>query len=180
MPKIAFAPFRKAEIVALAEEARKKYHGLSIDEVAELENIILIREPDARSKKAGYASSIRSEAPKRIASLSRPGSYLLSFSEKEITLHDAIVINPLYGIPEQEIFWHEFYHLWYSPTRKMKADFFHQYSTDTVLENQEEKRANIFAAYLLIPNVEQEDTVQSVSEKWNVSCEMAELRLFVK
>src|SRR4051812_19566450 len=117
MPRHVHIPIRREEIISLAISAREKYSGSSIDQVAERENIILIREPDAASKKAGYASSIRSESPKRILSVSRPGTYLLSFVEKEITYYDSIVINPLYGIPEPEIFWHEFYHLWYSPSR---------------------------------------------------------------
>jgi hypothetical protein len=176
MPKIAFTPFRKAEIIALAEFARKKYFGMSIDEIAERENIILIREPDANSKKAGYACAIKKESPKRIESLAAPGTFVLSFHEKEITYHNAIVINPLYGIPEREIFWHEFYHLWYSPSRQMRLDFFHQFSTGGALDAQEERRANMFAAYFLIPELESGDTLQIVSEKFGVSADLARLR----
>jgi hypothetical protein len=179
MPRIAFTPFRKAEVIELAESARKKYSGMTIDEVAECENIILVREPDAASKKAGYACSIKSEVPKRIESLSQPGKFILSFTEKEITFHDSIVINPLYGIPEQEIFWHEFYHLWYSPSRRLKLEFFHQFSTGATLDAQEERRANIFAAHVLIPSLEGADTPTVLSEKWNVSEEMAMVRLQV-
>ncbi len=148
-----------------------------IDEVADFENIILIREPEAGSKKAGYACSIKSEAPKRIESLSQPGKFILSFTEKEITFHDCIVINPLYGIPEREIFWHEFYHLWYSPSRQLKLDFFHQFSTGGTLDAQEEKRANLFAAHVLIPRVEESDTPDVLGEKWNVSEELGRIRL---
>jgi hypothetical protein len=179
MPRIAFTPFRKAEIIALAEFARKKYFGMNIDEIAESENIILIRAPDADSKKAGYACAIKKEAPKWIKSLSHPGKFVLSFHEKEISYHNAIVINPLYGIPECEIFWHEFYHLWYSPSRQMKLDFFHQFSTGGALDAQEERRANMFAAYYLIPELESGDTPQSVSEKYFVSDDLARLRLRV-
>jgi Zn-dependent peptidase ImmA (M78 family) len=175
--KIAFVPFRKAEIVALAESAREKYRGLSIDEIARRENIILLRQPDAYSKKAGFASSIRIESPRMIRSLSRPGEYLFSFCEKEISFDDCIVINPLYGIPEREVFWHEFYHLWYSPSRKNNKDFFHQFSTGGALDVQEEKRANIFAAYILVPEVNRDDTPESLSEKWNVSADLILLRL---
>src|SRR5689334_20550188 len=147
MPRIAFTPFRKNEIIALAKSTREKYSGMSIDEVAERENIILIREPDANSKKAGYACALKSETPKRIESLQVPGKFVLSFSEKEISYYDCIVINPLFGIPEREIFWHEFYHLWYSPSRQMKMEFFHQFSTGGALDAQEERRANMFAAH---------------------------------
>jgi hypothetical protein len=177
MPKLAYAPVRKAEIIGLASLARKKYEGLSLDQVAEFENIILIREPDANSKKAGYACSLKSEAPKLIPSLSRPGEYILSFKEKEIIFNDCIVINPLYGIPEREIFWHEFYHLWYSPSRKTTMDFFHQYSTGGVLDSQEERRANMFAAFMLIPEVGEGETAESVCERFGVSREMARLRI---
>ena len=177
MPKIAFTPLRKAEIIGLAAYARKKYEGLTFDQVAERENIILIREPDANSKKAGYACSLKSETPKLIPSLSRPGEYILSYREKEIIFHDCIVINPLYGIPEREIFWHEFYHLWYSPSRQMKMDFFHQYSTGGALDSQEERRANMFAAFMLIPEVGKGDTAEVVSERFGVSVDLGRLRL---
>ncbi|MEP7235518.1 MAG: ImmA/IrrE family metallo-endopeptidase [Ignavibacteriota bacterium] len=177
MPKIAIAPVRKAEVIALAAAAQAKYSGMKIDEVADRENIILIREPDPDSKKAGYACSLKIVEPKFIPSVSRPGEYILSFAEKNISYTDCIVINPLYGISDQEIFWHEFYHLWYSPSRKLQADFFHQYSTEGVLDHQEERRANMFAAYFLIPEVAREDTPQMISEKFNVSREMSQLRL---
>jgi hypothetical protein len=177
MPKIAYAPIRKAEIIGLARAAREKYFRMNIDQVAECENIILIHEPDALSKKAGYACSLKSQAPKLIPSLSRPGEYILSFVEKDIIYNDCIVINPLYGIPEREIFWHEFYHLWYSPSRKTTMDFFHQYSTGGVLDSQEERRANMFAAHFLVPKVEKEDTPQSIGERFSVSLDLARLRL---
>ena len=177
MPKIAFTPLRKAEIISLADAARKKYDGLTIDQIAGRENIILIREPSAISKKAGYACSIKSEVPKLIPSLSRPGEFILSYREKDISYHDCIVINPLYGIPEREIFWHEFYHLWYSPSRKATMDFYHQYSTGGVLDTQEERRANMFAAYMLIPELAKEDSPQMIIEKFNVSSDLARLRL---
>jgi hypothetical protein len=176
LPRIAFTPFLKEEIVALAKLERDKYGGMSIDEVAEQENIILIREPDAHSKKAGYACSLKSQTPKRIESLSIPGKFILSFREKEISYYDCIVINPLYGIPEREIFWHEFYHLWYSPSRQMKLEFFHQFSTGGTLDAQEEKRANIFAAYMLIPAIEREDSLPNLSAKWSVSERLARIR----
>jgi hypothetical protein len=175
MPKFAFAPFRKAEIIGLAAYARKKYEGLTLDQVAERENIILVREPDANSKKAGYACSLKSERPKLIPSLSRPGEYILSFREKEIIFHDCIVINSLYGIPEREIFWHEFYYLWYSPSRKTTMDFFHQYSTGGALDAQEERRANMFAACMLRPEVDPDDKVLIVSEKFTVGRDMHQL-----
>src|SRR5437764_11598 len=89
MPKVAFTPFRNAEIAALAAYAREKYSGMSIDEVAQCENIILVREPDVHSKKAGYACSLKSEAPKKIMSLTLPGKFILSYREKEILYFDS-------------------------------------------------------------------------------------------
>ncbi len=177
MNRIAYTPIRKAEIIALADAARQKFSGMSIDLVAESENIILIRQPDASSKKAGYACVFPSIKPKLIPSLSRPGEFVLSFAEKETIYHDCIVLNPLYGIPEREIFWHEYYHLWYSPSRKVQMDFFHQFSTSGALDSQEERRANMFAAYFLIPKIESEDTAEIVSEKWGVSELLAKVRL---
>lgn len=177
MQKIAFIPIRRAEIIGLAQAAAKKYRELSLDEIAERENIILVRQPDPTSKKAGYAAAFPTKKLKRLKSASRPGEFILSFTEIQVTYHDCIVINPQYGIPEREVFWHEYYHLWYSPSRKMKMDLFQQFSTGGTLDSQEERRANIFAAYMLIPQIEKGDTVQSICEKWGVSLEMAEIRL---
>lgn len=177
MQKIAFIPFRRVEIIGLAHATAEKYRGLSLDEVAERENIILIRQPDPISRKAGYAAAFPMKKLKRLPSSARPGEFILSFAEIQISYHDCIVINPKYGIPEPEVFWHEYYHLCFSPSRKMKMDMFQQFSTGGTLDNQEERRANVFAAYMLIPDIEKADTPISISQKWNVSLELAELRL---
>ena len=54
---------------------------------------------------------------------------------------------------------------------------FHQYSTGGVLDSQEERRANLFAAFMLIPEVGKGETVSELSERFNVSGDLARLRL---
>ena len=196
--KTIVTPVRREEIVALADYYRKKYKGLSIDEVALREDILLVRMPDENVSARGYATAFpKGERRKRIASLTRPGEYIISQCEWETLWQDCIVINtapqtaPPLNLPhigggdlgssalrdedlipspsanvegdrfdtkyqkqgvahpasEAFVFWHEFYHLGYSPTRNT-AKFFHSFSTTGILDAQEERRANEFAGLM--------------------------------
>lgn len=151
MPKSVHIPFRRDEIASLAAEAHKRYAGLTIDEIAERENIKLVRMPDPHVHKAGFSAAIpvRTNRRKRVSSLARPGEYVLSLTEYEMEYHNAIIINTASGIPEEAIFWHEFYHLWYSPTVNNARFHEGEYSTAGVLDAQEERRANLFASLML-------------------------------
>jgi hypothetical protein len=191
--KTPFIPIRRDEIAEIARHLKEKYRDMTIDEVAEKEDIILVREPDASSKKAGYSVTFpRGKRRKRIPSLARPGTFIVSVSEWDTIFQDAIVINteyrpepppahPLRGVhppphlwrgikpleppstnveggwgvapvvapSEEEIFWHEFYHLWYSPTVNNARFHNGDYSTAGALDAQEERRANEFAKAML-------------------------------
>ena len=161
--KTIVTPVRREEIVALADYYRKKYKGLSIDDVALREDILLVRMPDENVSARGYATAFpKGERRKRIASLTRPGEFIISQCEWETLWQDCIVINSSSGFqPEQLdglqtrptenfVFWHEFYHLGYSPTRNT-AKFFHSFSTTGALDAQEERRANEFAGLMSEP-----------------------------
>jgi hypothetical protein len=152
--KTPFIPIRRDEIADIARHLKEKYRDMTIDEVATKEDIILVREPAADSKKAGYSVTFpRGKRRKRIPSLARPGTYIVSLSEWETIFQDAIVINTEYDMKprlrEEEIFWHEFYHLWYSPTVNNARFHNGDYSTAGALDAQEERRANEFARLMI-------------------------------
>jgi hypothetical protein len=166
--KTIITPIRREEIRELAEYYRRKYIGMSIDKVAQREGILLVREADELVAAHGFATAVpNGKRRKRIPSLSHPGEYIVSKCEWETIWQECIVINSrteLYsvheGVPdgiqfrptdplqfrptEVFVFWHEFYHLGYSPTRNT-AKFFHSFSTTGILDAQEERRANEFA-----------------------------------
>ncbi|HYM19776.1 MAG TPA: hypothetical protein VEW28_02100 [Candidatus Kapabacteria bacterium] len=172
-----FIPLRRDEIVALAARTREEFKNCPIDEVARREKIILQRIADERTEKAGFCCILDNTAPKPIASKARPGETLFSFAEKKRNLYPAIIINPARTKFEQEVFWHEYYHLYYSPSRKIGAVFFGGYSTAGVLDKQEERRADLFAAFVLIPTIEKDDTIETLTEKFGVSYALANIRL---
>jgi len=171
-----FVPLRREEIQALAGDARKRYLGKSIDDVAEKEGLLLIRQPDANTTKEGFCCVLPTTRRKRLASSVRPDRQLISFAEKEKVFINAIIINPCATNNEEEVFWHEYYHLLYSPSRS-GVTFYGGYSSGGVLDKQEENRANLFAACMLIPEIENDDTMYSLAEKYDVSFEIAKARL---
>lgn len=174
--KTPFVPLRREEIVALAVEARKRFVGKNIDQVAEYEGLLLIRQPDPNTTKEGFCCVLPTTRRKRLASSVRPDWQLISFAEKEKVFINAIIINPCATNNEVEVFWHEYYHLLYSPSRS-GVTFYGGYSSGGVLDKQEENRANLFAAYMLIPEIESHDTMYSLAEKYDVSFEIAQARL---
>jgi Zn-dependent peptidase ImmA (M78 family) len=58
--------------------------------------------------------------------------------------------------------------------------FYGGYSSGGVLDKQEEGRANLFAAFILMPDIEEDDTIYSLAEKFDVSLEIASARLRVR
>jgi hypothetical protein len=175
--KQAFTPYRTHEIIDLAVAARERHDGRSIDEIAEAEEIILMRIPDAAATRAGFSCILKYPSAKPIASSANAGAALFSFAEQIEVQYPAIVINPLRTDNEREVFWHEYYHLWYSPSRNTNASFFTEYSTAGVMDRQEERRANLFAAYVLIEEISVTDSVESLGLKYRVSPQIARLRL---
>jgi hypothetical protein len=171
-----FVPPRRDEIAALAAETRTRYAGKSIDAIAEDEHLLLIRQPDPNTTKEGFCCVLPRTRRKRLASSARPDNELISFAEEEKIFINVIIINPCATDNEPEVFWHEYYHLLYSPSRS-GVTFYGGYSSGGVLDKQEENRANLFAACMLIPTIETDDSMYSLAEKYDVSFEIAKARL---
>jgi hypothetical protein len=173
----AFVPVRRDEIALLAAAVHKKFANTSLDDIAEREGIIFLRVPDEHTFKAGFSCILGSPEPKKLQSSAIPGENVFSFSERSRSSYPAIIINSAKTICEAEVFWHEYYHLFYSPSRTGSATFFDGYLTAGVLDKQEERRANLFAAHMLMPSVEKSDTIEMLVEKFGVSAELAKLRI---
>ncbi len=176
-------PVRTEDILEIADYYKHRYRGYTIDEVAADEDIILVRMPDMLAKKAGYAVSAPvSMRRKRIPSLAMPGRMLISYTEWEQIFQDCIVINTAYNCSddvckftapnENEVFWHEFYHVRYSPTENT-ASGKGAYSMIGVRTAQEERRANTFAGMMVIADTDGCDTIEDVMRKWGVTREVA-------
>jgi len=160
----AHVPVRREELLLLAEHNRAIYKGLSLEAIAEVAGFIFIREAGGPSAPGGFAYS-------RIESMA-------DGSKRQF---DAMVINPEHVneagelVDERQTFWHEYYHLWYSPSRVDSPSDPMFYSTRGALHAQEERRANEFAAAMLIDSVEPGQTPQMIAERYQVTTDLAAL-----
>lgn len=173
----AFTPYRIDEVIALARATAERFRGLSIEEIAEQEGIILQLLADPVATKEGFCCVLSLVHPKTIASEAKTGAVLFSFEEEEVTTHPAIVINPARAGKIEEVFWHEYYHLLYSPSRPGGATFFGGYSTAGVLDKQEERRADVFAAFVLVPELRPQDTPSLLIIEHRMSERLAQVRI---
>ncbi|SRR5579883_661769 len=172
--KVSFA--RRDKIVQLAEEIRQRYDPTNIDDVAKTNSLILVRTPGAEGRDAGFAYVHYTQAPLYIESLARPEEELRVWGNSERNYIRSIVINTNAGIPEAEIFWHEWYHLFYSPLGIQRSERFeHHYSTEGAVHNQEERRADEFAAAVLIPSIEGLADIHEIVERYHVSERLASI-----
>ncbi len=158
-------PLRREEIRDLAHHFRERYAGWPIERVAEREKIILLRGPSPANQ--GGFSNVTIEED----------------SDGLLRPIPAIVINTAYRtphgepVPEREIFWHEFYHSFYSPaSNDLSVDHDH-YSTRGALHAQEERRAQEFAAWMLVERLALGDTPHDLAERYAVSTDLARIAL---
>lgn len=173
----AFVPYRRDEIIALAHQTREQFGAYSLDEIAERLGILFLRRPDPNATKAGFSCIMKHRRRKHIPSVARPGKYIFSFHECEEIFDQVIVINPFRASHEREVFWHEYYHLYYSPSRGGGMDYLGGFSTSGVLDKQEEWRANLFAAVILIPTLKADDTPIKLAAEFGVSTAIANIRM---
>src|SRR5437868_6664235 len=96
MPIGILRPLRIAEIRDFARKLRTRYQRMTLDEIAAKENIILIR-TSSGAKEDGFSFLERTSA----------------LLDKQFFIR-SIVINKNSPKSEEEIFWHEFYHLLFS------------------------------------------------------------------
>jgi hypothetical protein len=175
MPNTLLAPIRRQDILKLAAETRNRFSTASIDDVAHMTDIILVRTRGPFGKDAGFAHIDFLQEPVFIESLARPFERVRVWGHTKPEPIRSIVINSNGGIPEREVFWHEYFHLFYSPHAVQHSErFTHRFSTEGALHHQEERRANEFAAAVLIPSILTSLTVSEIAERFGVSDRLAE------
>ncbi len=168
-------PLRRERIVQLASDIRARYNPREIDYIASEHGIVLIRSAGAVGRDAGFAYIEFVRRPELIESLSHPDRPVLVWGGWRKEPLYSIVINTNSGIPEAEVFWHEWYHLFHSPLGIQRSERFeHRYSTDGALHHQEERRAEEFAAAVLVPSIEDCMTIFEICERFGVSERLAD------
>ena len=171
----SIAPFGRERIIQLASAIRERYDPRDIDRVAQQNDIVLVRTSGPPGRDAGFAYIEFVRRPELIESLSHPERPVLVWGGWRREPLYSIVLNTKSGIPESEVFWHEWYHLFHSPHDIQRSENFeHRYSTDGVLHNQEERRAEEFAAAVLVSSLDNCSTIFDIVERFGVSERLAE------
>lgn len=168
---------RRDHVLRIADELRSLFDPQEIDRVAQNYGILLIRKAGSRNGAAGFAHIEYHRHPEFIESLARPGEKIPVWESNEKERFLSIVINTKSSIHENEIFWHEFYHLFYSPEGIQKTiGFEHRFHME-ISDSIEERRADAFAAAMLIPSIEYCATVFDIMERFSVSERLAQCAL---
>ena len=174
MPNSPPTPIRREEILRLSHEIRNRFAGASIDDIARINDVMLVRSDGPFGKDAGFACINFIEKPVFIESLARPLEKVRVWGRAEKRPVRSIVINPNAGIPEREVFWHEYFHLFYSSHSVQRSErFVHHFSTEGALHYQEERRADEFAAAILIPSIRSSFSIAEIAERFAVSDRLA-------
>ncbi len=145
---------RSTVFLHLAREIRSRFDPRNIESVAAASDIVLVRSSGPENREAGFAYIEYVRRPVFVESLSHPEEPIRVWGRSRLEPLRSIVLNTNSGIPEWEIFWHEYYHLFYSPQGLQHGERFeHHYSTEGVLHSREERRADEFAAAVLAPEL---------------------------
>lgn len=136
----------------IIKSLREKYNIRDIESVAADENIDLISMDLPKSIKGMY------------------------YSQEGF---DVIAINNLLsGNDRIETFWHEYYHYLISVGNFISA----KYCLDSIknLANKDENKADEFVAMLMIENIDEDENLDMLIEKWNVSEKLAKFRFEIQ
>src|SRR5665213_1971373 len=173
-PASITAPVRRTDILQLAREIRKQFDPRIIEDAAKRSEIVLVRMSGPAGRDAGFAYIEFTRRPRYIESLGHPEEPLRIWGAWDREPVRSIVINTNSGIPEREVFWHEFYHLFYSPHALQRSERFeHHFSTEGALHSQEERRADEFAAAVLVPSLQDCSTIFDICDRFGVTERLA-------
>ncbi len=171
----ASTPVRRGSILELALEIRIAFDPRKIEDVASKSGIVLVRTSGPGNREAGFAYIEYAQRPVFVESLAHPEEPVRVWGAWEREPVRSIVINTNSGIPEREVFWHEYYHLFHSPNAVQRSEHFeHRFSTEGALHSREERRADEFAVAVLIPSLEGCATPMEICERFEVSPRLAE------
>lgn len=172
---VRISPIGGERILHLAEEIRSRFEPREIDAAANSSDILLIRIAGGTSAAAGFAHIGFVHSPEFIESLANPGERIRVWERNDEKLR-SIVINTDSAVPEAEIFWHEWYHLFYSPESIQRSESFdHRFMLESAIDSREERRADEFAAAVLVPSIEGCQTVSEIVERFGVSERLAKV-----
>lgn len=162
---------RRSNIFLLANEFRRTLDGMSIDDIAERHGITLYRADGHEQAADGVAIIEPIRRQVAVESLAKPGSALRVWggvSHEELRV---ILINCRSTVPEREIWWHEFYHILFSPRTGRRTAIEFRVSDHTY--RVEERRADDFTAAMLVPSIQGLDTLEDVMARYDVSKRLA-------
>lgn len=185
MPLAAPIPLRDEEVVALGRATRLKYAGMSIEDVARNESIILQIVSFAELHRGGISVFQPVDTFYVFESLVDDDCFIESryplarSTIKLITLAYDYVRDGEH-IAIEQIFWHEYYHMNWSPELAPYDPDAHEYATHGVLDAQDENRADLFAAAVLIDDMHSFDTPHSLAARCNITLSLAERALHLE
>jgi hypothetical protein len=155
---------------------------MSIEEVARNESIILRIASFAEMKRGGISICQEVETSYLFESLVDAERFIEARYPAVKSRLKLIAIAQDYvrggeRISLEEIFWHEYFHMNWSPELEPFDPDKHEWSTHGVLDTQDEHRADLFAASVLIDRLEKGATTKDITGGYNVSCKLAHLAL---
>jgi hypothetical protein len=182
LPRTIHIPLRDEEVVALGRATRLKYAGRSIKEVARDGSIILRFVSSGEIKRGGMCIYQSVETSYLFESLVDEGRLIEARYPAVPSGIKLIAIANDYEregerISLEEIFWHEYFHIHWSPELPPYDPDKHEWSTHGVLDKQDEHRADLFAASVLIDRITEWDDASTIAERCHVSLRLAGLSL---
>jgi hypothetical protein len=182
LPKQYQHPLRDEEVIALARATRLVYDGWTPAEVAAREQIELhmLEREGVYLGGAAMREQIGT-APLLFPSIADEATIIRS-RERAALWERIIVIFAGYKrggerVSLEEAFWHEYFHLHWSDVLEPYDSMKHEYITHGVLHQQDEHRADLFAAGVLIDHIDRRDTPATISARCGITQWLASLAL---
>ena len=162
---------RRSEVFRITERFRDELGHLSIEEIADRFDVHVHRTEGAEHGPDGVAIVEAMTRPLAVASLVDEQRVLPVWGGVAMKEARYILLNTRSKLPEREIWWHEFYHILFSPRTSSRQVFTfdgsrHEYRV-------EERRADDFAAAMLVPSIAGLTSLEDIIAQYNVSKRLA-------
>jgi hypothetical protein len=163
---------RRSEVFRLADRFRKEFSDLRIEDIAERFEIKLLYTDGPESAPDGVAILQPFTRPLAVSSLVSPNDRVRVWGGVEHAIERVVLIRRNSLLPLREIWWHEFYHILFSPRSAATTMIVfnganHEYRV-------EERRADDFAAAMLVPSLEGLTSLDDVIERYSISKRLAQ------
>lgn len=158
---------------------------MPIESVAAAESILLQFVPYDTIKRGGLCAIQAEETSHLFVSSADPDWIVESRLPAAKALIKLIVVAEDYNregerIPIEETFWHEYFHVNWSPDLEPYDPLRHEYLSHGVLDRRDESNADLFTAAVLIDSVNHDDVLRSICERNRVSARLAQLAMDVE